>query len=217
MSEEKDCPLCGLALGEGSGFCTGCGYDFSSAEKMEEGRVNGYLEEDIESFVQKNGQSYVEKFRRLEASRPSFNWCALLFTSEWFAYRRLYGWAAGTILLGILLGIGTAMAALPFLLDGRISMEMFSLLALAVGFLLRVACGFFGDGIYWRRVKKTLEEDGCKGRAPLPDSKRSERLAQVGRPSVAAVVVALVCGQVFTQLITTFVTPTITGWLMGIL
>ncbi|WP_312643214.1 DUF2628 domain-containing protein [Hydrogenoanaerobacterium sp.] len=218
MMGERTCPRCNAVAEHESNFCGNCGYDFTQGAEgfvvINETRVDGYLTADIVSYVGKKGEVYTEKFKAIEQKQITFNWCAFLFSGNWFAYRRLYGWAVGTILAATFIGIGIAAVLVAPLANGTISIGMFTFLSFAVGLLLRLACGFLGDRIYWGRVKKELNNENCKDRPATLNQRLHQRLGLAGSPSVLAVVISVVAGEGFVQLVTAFITPVITGMLL---
>jgi|GEM_PF-1025125 len=218
MLAEKTCPSCNADMENECRFCSSCGYDFTQGTPnviaINDRRIEGYLTADIESFVDKRDDVYTAKFEAVEQKQITFNWCAFLFMADWFAYRRMYGWAVGIILTSVLIGIGIAAVLITPLTNSMISAGMFTFLSFGSGLVLRVICGFLGDRIYWNRIKKALDLENCKERPPVYDSKLKQRLGLAGGTSVPAVVISVVAGEIFIQLVTAFVTPAITNMLL---
>lgn len=218
MLAEKTCPSCNADVENECRFCSNCGYDFTQGTPnviaIDDYRIEGYLTADIASFVDKKSDVYTDKLEAIEQKRITYNWCAFLFTANWFAYRRMYGWAVGIILTSVLIGIGIAAVLITPLTNGMISAGMFTFLSFAAGLVLRVVCGFLGDRIYWSRIKKALDLENCKERPPVYDSKLKQRLGLAGGISVPAAVISVVAGEIFIQLVTAFVTPAITNMLL---
>ena len=80
------------------------------------GEAPGITEEDFATFIGKNAEAYFRKFKKFKIHEPDkfaiqWNWPAFLFTYIWFAYRKMYKWAAVAFLTGSAIGL-----VLPFLL-----------------------------------------------------------------------------------------------------
>lgn len=80
------------------------------------GKDSDITEEDFAAFIGKNAEVYFRKFKKFRINEPDkfavkWNWPAFLFTYIWFAYRKMYKWAAVAFVLGTTLGL-----FLPFLL-----------------------------------------------------------------------------------------------------
>jgi len=85
----------------------------SSARYGEEPDIS---EEDFATFIGKNAEVYFRKFKKFRIDEPDkfaiqWNWPAFLFTYIWFAYRKMYKWAAVAFLIGSAIGL-----VLPFFL-----------------------------------------------------------------------------------------------------
>ena len=80
------------------------------------GKEPDITEEDFATFIDKNAEVYFRKFKKFRIDEPDkfalqWNWPAFLFTYIWFAYRKMYKWAAVAFLTGSAIGL-----VLPFLL-----------------------------------------------------------------------------------------------------
>lgn len=125
-------------------------------------------EEVIRSFVQKNADYYIARWRLMaqKGSRVSWNWAAAVFGGwfyqSWFFYRKmlLYGIAAfllfwgGSLLLAVALGALLAVAGV----GERAVDAVATLTAVAVSLLPFLIAGLYGNYIYgrftyWKLVK----------------------------------------------------------------
>ena len=56
-----------------------------------EREIAGYDVTEIENFVVKRSDQYLERFERLaQNKRPKFNWAAALFDGLWLGYRKMW-------------------------------------------------------------------------------------------------------------------------------
>lgn len=72
-------------------------------------------------FISSNALQYVNKFRKIEAGKRTWNWAAFFFTPYWFFYRKLY--KAGLIFLA--LRVALAVGAFPFATEANEIMKSF--------------------------------------------------------------------------------------------
>jgi len=107
----------------------------------------------FELWNQRNTEYYQEVFEKLEKeNKLTFNFAAAFFNVMWLIFRKMYGWA---ILLGV---INTGL---------KIFLRMLcpSLPGLTVFLIMFVIFGFFGNTLYYKRVKFQVS----KGYANMPD------------------------------------------------
>jgi hypothetical protein len=128
------CLRCGKEIGEGSIFCPYCGEKLSS--KAFDPTPDPVDEADLRSFVGKNADSYLNKFRRFRRGKEegfafTWNWSAFWLGFIWMLYRKMYLWA--------LLAFVVALAPVAYPLT-------------------MIGWGITGNYLYYRQArKKTLE------------------------------------------------------------
>lgn len=160
------CSRCGAYADAGAKFCSQCGHPFgdqygyqagesSAGQKAKSSFENGvnalfafleqndYIpyEEEENRFIGPNAAYYRSKFDEMRAlnQKVSLNWAALFFGVFWMLYRKMYGVAAGAIVLTILAGILGAAGG-------------------AIGLVLTVCYGLFGNYLYMMTVQKRVTE-----------------------------------------------------------
>ena len=90
-----------------------------------------------------------EKFERAGRSTlPTWNWTAFFFSTPWFTYRRLDGYATANFFLPIVFLVLLMFAASPH--DGGILAWLVGGAYLAIAFVL---IPMYANGIYYRRLK----------------------------------------------------------------
>lgn len=72
-------------------------------------------------FVSSNPLCYVNKFRKMEAGKRTWNWAAFFFTPYWFFYRKLY--KVGLVFLS--LHVTLSVVAVPFVTKANEAMQSF--------------------------------------------------------------------------------------------
>lgn len=160
------CSNCGAPVDANAKFCSNCGHAFvgqtdyrtgesSAGKKAKSSFENGmnsllyfleqsdYIPYESEEnlFIGTKVEYYRSKFNemRMLNQKISLNWAALFFGVFWMLYRKMYGVAAGAIALTIVAGLlGTAGGA--------------------VGLVLTVCYGLFGNYLYMMTVQKRVTE-----------------------------------------------------------
>ena len=113
------CPKCGFELNNAK-FCPMCGFNVSGEGRpkpQQESRkaTRTFSQQELliddkkakdkddirslrEALVGEKADHYVPIFEDLDKNGgSSWNWCGCLFSPMWFAYRKMYGWAAAAI------------------------------------------------------------------------------------------------------------------------
>ena len=155
------CPTCGMKIEDKKNLCKNCGKEikngvnfcsFCGATVLN--NLDNSIKEDeikrreLNEFIGNNCEKYREKFYKMEngIKRVTFNWCSFLFGSFWFAYRKLYLYAAIYIAINL---------SLQWLTSYNYIKTTFSNL---VSFGLWFLSGFLGDLLYMRYVNKHLKK-----------------------------------------------------------
>ncbi len=99
------------------------------------------------TFIGKNADYYIEKFKKFEESGGalSWNWAAFFLGLLWVFYRKMYLYGA-VIFLGIIL-IGVFVAA-----------GSNQILSIGIQLWLWIGFGAFGNYLYYIFVKKTVSD-----------------------------------------------------------
>jgi type IV pilus assembly protein PilA len=135
----------------------------------------------LEAAIGRNSGYYLRRFEQIDAGRRAgWNWAAFFFSTAWFSYRGLGGWAAlnffapwlGMLLLAFMASVSDYLGALVLVAY------------LGVFFVLVPA---YADALYYRRIKRTLAHiaGGGKPSPPTwPISATVVALISIGLPAV---------------------------------
>lgn len=130
---------------------------------MSDDKLEGYWKRDIRICLEQNEELYLERFQRLP--RKKFNFCAAIFGTLWFTYRKMEkeAWIIWTIqitLVQTLMIILTVLASKGVL--ARLSIVTYLVYALALTQLVfSIILGFEADKIYWKKIKQHLIHCDC--------------------------------------------------------
>jgi ribosomal protein L37E len=188
------CSKCGQKNLSSDKFCSNCGNSLKSIEgsiKDATSNIKGTItsneaykkftdingegcmkaeweNDDMVNFIQKNTEYYIPKFKEMQDFQKgtSWNWASFFLTSNWFFYRKIYGYGVGLLIAHMIF------ALIPFL-----------------GWILNMgtcaACGLYGNNLYLKHVQKQLNSvDGLR-----EDVKRRTILSKGGTNLVLPLVV----------------------------
>lgn len=127
------------------------------------------IDQDLYSFIQSNQSEYISKFQKMQMtnSKASWNWCGFLFSSCWFAYRKMYGIAAAFA------GIAFFAGLIPFF-------------GTFIQLVLCVCSGIFGNYFYKQYIDEKLQT------AKSMDAfNKSAYISKNGGTSVGAVIAVI--------------------------
>lgn len=181
-------------------------------------RIDGYLETDIRICLEKNEDTYLERFWYLPQRR--FNVCAAIFGSKWFAYRLMI--KEGSLLWFIDLVVSGTIYALILIMGGRriIDIHYMNTALKASGILtfliLFFVQGFIADQLYWKHLKKELE---VVGRFNSKDSileEEIEKLKGETGVSIKSIILFSILWGLGSELFTKFIMFPIVYWLVGL-
>ena len=119
--------------------------------------IRGYSASEIEEFVGKGSDKYIERFKTLK----KFNWAAAIFRSFWFGYRKMYIEGVLIALLeSSISNLGEAVLSF-FLLQNKIldySSVLYYCIAYRIAeYIVRfIIFGFIADRIYWINIKRRI-------------------------------------------------------------
>lgn len=147
--------------------------DQNNTSQPELRRIEGFLEDDIRTFVGANADKYIERFYCIARGQKPYNWCSALFTASWMVYRKM--WKQAVILTIILSLIGSVATAI-----GGIFSFLISILELVFYFGIM---GREGNVLYWSYVKEELTKEGLAN-IPQADYEKRDRLGQKGGTSI---------------------------------
>ena len=132
--------------------------------------IEEFDEETIRSFVQKNSDYYLAKWKIMASSGSKFswNWAAFLAASLWLGYRKMYLYAFIFIILNIL--------------------NMIPIIGLITWLVLWIGIGGFGNYFYGKFTYNKLLE--LKMAFPNENEFKSQ-VARAGGTSVAGIFIVL--------------------------
>lgn len=189
MSLTKECPRCHREVPLESRFCNFCGSSFAGtgdhqAVEIPRRYFSGFLISDLEAAVGNRFDVYMDKFQRQKKGFKTFNWSCALFSYDWLFYRQMWGVAPVFFVIQSVLNVILSLSEV--LLSNR---NAYLALCIIIWFGWFAFCGFSGDVLYWRHVKKMLWERDCFKRAPVYDeSLTGELKADGGTLSVGATI-----------------------------
>lgn len=142
---------------------------------------NGVTVKEAAKIVRSNAFRYIPKFLKLDNdNKKSWNWAAFLLPHGWFGYRKMYKESIivsiltiASVILNFPLTIAVAQLPLAdesirnyvqlaeyysqFLGDIGTLPVLLSFIGLALGLIIRIVCGIYGDYIYKQRVVLSAE------------------------------------------------------------
>ncbi|MDR1629043.1 MAG: DUF2628 domain-containing protein [Oscillospiraceae bacterium] len=124
---------------------------------------NAALDPEVEQYIGEKQEYYMDKFRKMKEQNKnaSWNWCAFLFSTFWFIYRKMYLYALALFAVGILL-------------------SAFDLIA---NIAISLVCGILGNYLYMGHLEK-LAKEGKQLPEPLKEdfvaSKKGVNVVAVG-------------------------------------
>ena len=205
------CPKCGNRVSADMNFCSMCGYHFPKSQDtpypLNNTRIDGYLVDDIASFVAVNPSTYIRKFQKVSEGRISFNWAAAIFSNRWLAYRGMFRTAfLFSIIVNTISGIISYIILMMFqtmgteLTDTTSSeIYMFSMmLSVAIGLIM----GLIGDSLYWKRARQVMDRYGCQGREPVSDQRIARSLRALGGCKMGYALLIILFDLSFNEMIT---------------
>lgn len=170
-----------------------------NGERIPDIRIGEYLVDDMMKCVGKKPAVYIKKFEKLQQKGYGFNWCAGIFTTMWFAYRKMWKEAAA------LMGFNFAYSFVYSLVEARM-MAAGKVVPLMWGTILAfivtvVVFGMLGEWLYFRHVSKILEEQGCRGRSAVENTALNESLKKAGGTSILGLIVFWLISLALTQVL----------------
>ncbi|WP_373263286.1 DUF2628 domain-containing protein [Hungatella hathewayi] len=127
----------------------------------EKRHFGAYVTRDVTAFVGDGAEYYLYRFSRVREGKPVFHVCAVLFGTNWIAYRLM--WKEALVISFFIIG-GSALLDRAAIcnaggLGGTVVWQI-------TGILYRLLCflfyGFFADRLYWKYVKTGLNRCGCQ-------------------------------------------------------
>ena len=151
--------------------------------------IDGVPVKDLALFVGENPHYFLPKFKDMKNRRGLvWNWAALFFQFFYFFYRKMWGMAAVSLILNLLLEIPTVICYIQIFLYQAVSQPLY-MLTMACWFLslgVRIFFGVFANKIYmytvFRRVKKIRTKYS-------DESKRNEMYLKKGSVSKVGTIV----------------------------
>ena len=140
-------------------------------------------------LIGKNAEHYLPIFDNLDKSGGnSWNWCGFFFSFVWFAYRKLYKWAAIAYLIPLIGGFVLGVILYSTSLDDTVISVILRVIGLAVNIFFATVA----NGAYKKRIDQLANE------MPEDDAVKARFIETKGGVSVVAaiIMVALYVGEI---------------------
>lgn len=140
-------------------------------------------------LIGKNAEHYLPIFDNLDKSGGnSWNWCGFFFSFVWFAYRKLYKWAAIAYLTPLIGGFVLGIILYSTSLDDTVISVILRVIGLAVNIFFATVA----NGVYKKRIDQLVNE------MPKDDAVKARFIETKGGVSVVAaiIIVALYVGEI---------------------
>ena len=150
-----------------------------------------FSDKEVVSFVQKNADYYLSKWKRLHetGSKLSWNWAGFLFTVAWLFYRKMYLYGLGFAIWG---AIQSAIVTLLTLQESNpTASAVASLVSLFLSLAMQFIIGAFGNYMYYRKFVNTYRELKYN---VSDEEALLETLKQKGGTSWGAVILFMILG-----------------------
>lgn len=149
-----------------------------------EQRLDGFLIEDIQQFLEVNEQGYVERFEKVLKGRRQFNAGAALTGELWMIHKKMTNVGIPLAVLRLLFGVPL------YYLYGTENYRAFAVFGTAAVLcyvLMGIGLGLCADRLYWRHASAVLDGLQCRNREKLPDEELYGKIRAQGRTSNVAV------------------------------
>ncbi len=169
------------------------------------GEIDGIPATDWAQFIGSSAPVYLARLFGMERGKRKFSFMlsAFLFSPTYFAYRKMWGWAAGSLAATLLLLVPQMMLiaansglAIPFALSAS-TVATLANVAYCLDLAMRVAFGFTALLLFRRfaakRIRQLRQSDG--------DDAYQERLVQKGGVSMLGVVLVAVAMMAFSAVL----------------
>ena len=140
-------------------------------------------------LIGKNAEHYLQIFEMLDQrGGSSWNWCGFFISFIWFAYRKLYGWAAIAYLTPLIGGFACAV----FLYSSSLDDTVISVILRILGLIVNIIFARVANGAYKKRIDKLVNE------MPENEAAKAGYIKSKGGVSVVAaiIMVALYIGEI---------------------
>lgn len=165
------CPQCGKEAVKGGAFCQGCGAKLpvQGGGMQTSMAASGLKESDYRTFIGKNADKYVAKFRQFMTPdgdgsfAATWHWPAFFVPFFWMLYRKMYLWALLVFVIG----------AIPYL-----------------GLLMMIVFGMTGNYIYFMHARKKMAEASLL--SGQTEVQRAAALARAGGVNSLVVIIPVI-------------------------
>ncbi len=138
------------------------------------------------ALVGEKADHYVPIFEDLDRTGgSSWNWCGCLFSPYWFAYRKMYGWAAIAIAVPLVLGFIVGLMLISYSGDTDTIINGASRF---IGIACAIFFGVVSNKAYKKRIDKLVDE------APKETDALNKYIKSKGGVSAGGMILALIIG-----------------------
>jgi type IV pilus assembly protein PilA len=117
----------------------------------------------LEAAIGRNAGYYLRRFEAIDAGRRGgWNWPAFFFSTAWFSYRGLGGWAALNFIAPWVTWVVAVLVA--------VSTDGFGMLIVLMAYLagFYVLVPMYANALYYRRIKRVVAQAAAGGKLPSP-------------------------------------------------
>lgn len=184
-----------------SGQAAGFGMNFQTVDPNEE--IAGVKAGDIEKYVGTNGAYFIPRFQDIQNKTkryPVFNLSALFFEYWYFLYRKMYGIAAISFVISLILNMPSTLYSLSTAGFVDLNIDTSVLLMLnsvtyVLSILFRAFLSYWANRLYLKKAVKDIKGVKSKG---LPRQEYESALVKRGSTSRTSIIV---CASVYLVLI----------------
>ncbi len=210
--QNSSMPFGGENLGAGAslGSMFGLGTYGAAANKTFDGISSG----DWSLYIGNSAPYYLYQFSRMDESgnkrKTSLCWSALLFSPFYFAYRKMWGWTALSILGIAIINIPSIMVLLKqlgFTMFASVSdstINSLSFICMVLNWVISIFFGLYALYLFRQHAIKKIQSIKNKN---LPQNEYSQMLVKSGAPSIIGIVAILVGLFLLSYLFTLWVGP----------
>lgn len=181
-------------------------------------KIEGYLESDIRTCLEKNEDTYINRFLALPQRR--FNFCAAVFGGRWFVYRLML--KEGCLLWFANMIVSYSVDAYLLVMGIRRNIDMnfirttIKISEVLIYFIFFFIQGFIADSIYWKCLKRDLNDLGRQNSMEPATEEEIEKMRNQTGVSIRGVILFSVLWWFASKIIINLVITPFVFWKAGL-